>query len=498
MTSMTGIAPSTETELKFSLDPADIAAFKASPCLANATRSETRLVATYFDTEDHALHRTGFSLRLRRAGDRITQTLKGASTGTAGLFARPETERVLEGEAIDETMLAAALPGALYLVVSGRLLPAFTVTIERTEWSVEESGAVIGVSLDQGWIEAAGQCEAVNEVEFELHQGKIDAAFQLAGDIVRRIPLQLEVMAKSARGYRLLGAEASPPEAKPASGAETPSSEAIGALTASLLAASAVERERVVARGDEAAVHRLRVELRRLLSLIAIARKAMAPRKLGRTARTIRRAFKRLGRVRDLDILASAVPQNAEAAEAALVRIGEARSAALARARELLVSRKFAAAMLHLLGIAAGVVPTKSGKSAAVAPMAEEARTLLARRWRVVKRSPAPTELTAHARHALRIRTKTLRYTTDFFGEFYTSDRSLKRLVKFDALMRRLQDLLGALNDRRNMERLARHHLGTAEAAALGLDAADRPSGESLAAADRAHAKLVRLKPYWH
>ncbi len=498
MTRPTGFPAPTETELKFSLDPADIATLKAAPRLAKAPVAVAQLFATYFDTNDHALNRAGFSLRLRRDGDRVTQTLKGASTGAAGLFARPETEHVLAIETVDETMLAAALPSDLYLAVSGHLVPIFTVATERTEWRIADGEAVIGVSLDQGWIDAAGERERVNEVEFELHQGAIGAVFGLADEIVGEVALHLEPEAKSARGYRLLGGQPLPPD-RPGSflAPATPADEAIAALTATLLGAIAIERKLVAGVGDEPAVHRLRVLLRRLRSLIDIAGETIVPRRLGKTARIIRRAFKRLGGVRDLDILAAAIPRNAEAAEAALLRIGQERATSLAKARRLLVSRRFAAALLQLLALAAGVVPLKAEKTVAGAPVVEQARRALGRRWRRVKRSEPPTRLGADARHQLRIDAKTLRYTSDFFETLYDSDKALKRRAKLDAGVRRLQDQLGTLNDRRNTERLARAHLGASTAAALGLASSGAPGRDSLAAADKAYEKLVRLKPYW-
>ena len=498
MNHMTGTAGPTETELKFAIASADLAAFKTLPFLAEAPVTRTTLAATYFDTSDHALHGAGFSLRLRRENDRTIQTLKGASTGGAGLFARPETERPVAADTLDESMLAEALPVGLALAAAGHLTPVFTVRVERTHWLVRRGSAAVGVSLDQGWIEAGDRREPITEVEFEMHEGAIDAAFDLARQAARQLALHLEPLAKSARGYRLLGAD--PAHVRPAGPdltAEIATGAAIRQLMAGLLEAVAIAREQVLSLGDVEAVHQLRVLLRRLRSLIEITRETLDPPKLGHWSRAARRAFRRLGRVRDLDILTAAIPCNDVAAEAALVRVAAERQAALERAQRLLVSRRFAATLLGMLAFAASARTQRPDSGDSAAPMAESARALLAKRWRRVKAAKLPASLAPAARHQLRIKAKTMRYAADFFEELYPNDRALKRRGKFGSAIRHLQDKLGALNDRDSMERLARHHLGRRAATALGLDGIGAPSAESLATADEAYAKLLRCKPFW-
>ena len=62
---------------------------RRSPGCARARR---KLTSIYFDTPDCELRDAGMALRLRKAGGRWTQTLKGGTSGTGGLHARGEWE----------------------------------------------------------------------------------------------------------------------------------------------------------------------------------------------------------------------------------------------------------------------------------------------------------------------------------------------------------------------------------------------------------------------
>ena len=62
---------------------------------------------------------------------------------------------------------------------------------------------------------------------------------------------------------------------------------------------------------------------------------------------------------------------------------------------------------------------------------------------RVVKRGEAFTELSAEARHALRIRIKELRYALDFFAGLYPAEK----VKPYAGALAKLQDALGVMND---------------------------------------------------
>jgi len=271
---------------------------------------------------------------------------------------------------------------------------------------------------------------------------------------------------------------------------------AIRRMMAGLIEEIAIERPSVLAPGDAEAVHRLRVLLRRLRCLLDVAAETITTRSFVRPSRTIRRAFRRLGTVRDLDILNSAVPQNAEIADGALVLIAAERQRVLAKARRTLSGRRFAATMLDLLAFAEIDAPADELHSDGRAVIDEELPAALGRRWRRISRSRRPSQLPVKARHQLRIEAKVFRYTTEFFGGFFPDDKAQKRRAKAEDAVRDMQTYLGRLNDRRNVERLARDHLGGAVTTALGLTAS-APEPSELRGADKAFKRLVGCKRYW-
>ena len=81
-----------EVELKLQLDMANIDMLVAAPFLDNVKMQEQVQTSVYFDTPEHAVRKTGLSLRVRTVGKQRIQTLKAESMSAAALFARPEWE----------------------------------------------------------------------------------------------------------------------------------------------------------------------------------------------------------------------------------------------------------------------------------------------------------------------------------------------------------------------------------------------------------------------
>ena len=62
-----------EIELKLEIDSSDAAALRAHPLLSGHETKAARQVSTYFDTGEGALRKAGFSLRVRKSGDRTSR-----------------------------------------------------------------------------------------------------------------------------------------------------------------------------------------------------------------------------------------------------------------------------------------------------------------------------------------------------------------------------------------------------------------------------------------
>jgi triphosphatase len=93
-----------EVELKLELPFREVErlkrALRKDPRLAGPPRTNL-LVSTYFDTDRRDLRNAGVSLRVRREGERRTQTIKQTEGPAAGSFDRAEWERDIAGDKPD-------------------------------------------------------------------------------------------------------------------------------------------------------------------------------------------------------------------------------------------------------------------------------------------------------------------------------------------------------------------------------------------------------------
>lgn len=486
-----------ETELKFAIDAADLPALRAHPMFAGLADRRELLEATYFDTPDCLLHEAGFSLRLRRSGETVTQTLKGKPPGGSGFLHRNEHEHVVPDGRLDEAALAETLPPDLLHRVRGRLEPRFTMVVTRCAWRIEAATGTVDVSTDEGRIIAGERSEPIAEVEFELVSGAQDALFTLARAALTAVPLHLQPLAKSDRGYRLAGGKAEAlSDRAPALDPQASATAAMRNLVGPLVRAIAVERATVMTDSDVEAIHRLRVLLRKQRTLLDLA-DAMLPGALSpAVAATMREAFKELGEARDLDILQAIVPVNQMEAADDLAAIARARNAALLKARAVLASRGFAEAMLELLAFAEDIGGGAVG-AAAEAPALASAAAALDARWQAIRSSRRPGRLGAARRHKLRIGAKRLRDATEFLSGLFQDAQAAKRVEKLLATLRELQDALGGLNDRDNAWRLGKAWLGKPLSASLGLKPDASAEKAAIRDADAAFHRLKKRRRYW-
>ena len=98
-----------EIELKLIAPAGALAAVRAHPAVAAAARGRMRtrqIVSTYYDTPGRDLAAAGVALRLRRAGARWLQTVKGGGDAAAGVHRRTEFEWRLSTPKLDTAKLA--------------------------------------------------------------------------------------------------------------------------------------------------------------------------------------------------------------------------------------------------------------------------------------------------------------------------------------------------------------------------------------------------------
>ncbi|MFM1817698.1 MAG: hypothetical protein RL364_558 [Pseudomonadota bacterium] len=189
---------SQETELKLSLDTAELVHLLAHPLLGVPAQTQ-RLLNTYFDTPTLELKARRMAVRERLVGDQWLLTVKTAGTSTGGLSRRQEWEGPTTPGALDfanlvsDTELANTLMG-----LRGQLKALFSTDFERQRWVLSHAGARIEVALDHGHITVPGTdaSEPILELELELLSGPETALLSLA-EALRQTPTQTLTLSPS-------------------------------------------------------------------------------------------------------------------------------------------------------------------------------------------------------------------------------------------------------------------------------------------------------------
>ena len=196
-----------EIELKLSIRPDAVEAFKTHPLLSTVSSQSHYLENQYFDTPDQQLTAAGAALRLRRSDDHCVQTLKTRGSNVGGLHQRDEWEYERPDGRIDlDQFPSAALPEGMQ---RDQLRPLFGTHFNRHRWMVTYQEARIEVVLDEGRILTEATEQPISEVELELKNGQLSALLDLAWRLTETVPMVPSDMSKAERGYRLLDDNAS-------------------------------------------------------------------------------------------------------------------------------------------------------------------------------------------------------------------------------------------------------------------------------------------------
>ncbi len=197
-----------EVELKLAVS-ADFAAFLSQEISAfRILAQETQLLGNcYYDTPQYFFAAQHMGLRVRKAGERYTFTLKTDGKSLGGLHIRPEYNVELDNPQPDLPKLI----NTYRLEPAWRnftLQPIFATDFERRAWLVEcGNGVVVEIALDQGEIRAGDKREPICEVEFELKQGRIEDLLHFVAALSLENGVRLSALSKAQRGYRLAGRE---------------------------------------------------------------------------------------------------------------------------------------------------------------------------------------------------------------------------------------------------------------------------------------------------
>ncbi|WP_419167887.1 CHAD domain-containing protein [Candidatus Palauibacter sp.] len=439
-----------EVEVKLTGSPAALSVAFAD--LGESRLDRRKLLSTYYDTTAGHLRRRGFALRVRDRNGRQELTLKqdcgdGLSRGEWNSRLEAPLD---EGCPPDLELLPRQAPrAALGLTDPGALEPTFFTEIERRTKEIGIGDAVVEASLDTGRIVAGDRHEPVAELEFELLSGPVTDMLAGVRRIVRDRRLAIGTRSKAARGTDLLlgtfpsAVRAARPNLDPSDTIDRALAR-VGRVTSVQVMGNLAP---IMEKSDAEGVHQLRVALRRLRSALLFFKHHLGSRAAA-LDREARRALKRLGAARDLDVfLLETLPPVIEANPdgASLIRLREAaenrRAAAYEDVCRLIGGPRFNCLVLDLLSVAESGGLVVEGRDASLAPTATRG---LARRHRTLMRSARDFgRLTEAQRHRVRIDLKKLRYACDYSRTLFPGPATSDYLKRLSGL----QDDLGHMND---------------------------------------------------
>lgn len=503
-----------EIELKLAIAPEGVERLKRLPALRahrNGRAVSKTLRSVYYDTPDQRLARAGITVRLRQTGDGLVQTVKTAGSRASGLFSRREWEAAVAGPGLDAPQLiATGLEPLGDTGLRAQLAPLFATDIRRTLHRLTGDGWQVEMVVDVGELRAGERTQPVCEVELELQEGDAHALFALARQIAAALPVRLQTLSKSDRGYALAaGTAPGPAKASPvALAADATLAEAFRAIARNCLHHLLANQDSLLDHGDGEAVHQMRVALRRFRSALKVFRPLVDGPQLATIRDEIAWLLDQLGPARDAEVFLSEIidPVVERHPDHDGVRGLRERWQAECRdnlgvARAAVAESRFALLLLDLgAWVEAGdwcADPTLPGAVLGPQKLAPFARKVLDRLARKLKKAGGKRldRLPPPALHHARIRGKQLRYAGEFFAPLYG-----KGAKDYLAVLGKLQDALGEINDIAVAgPRLAScHHLGnTAWAAGLvtGWHEARRP--DLLASAEDLWASLRKHRKFW-
>lgn len=515
-----------EIELKLTATPEDFALLKTLPQfhkLFGDPVDNSMLEATYYDTAKLELRDAGFSLRIRREGGRLVQTIKSLPQRSRGALERGEWEQEV-GELKPElgALAEAGLAAELVDHIGAGLKPVFETRIHRAKYRVVDPAHGIEIAFDEGEIAAGAHSTPVSEIELELKHGDRSALFELARAITEAIPAQLSLSSKSDRGYELVagkrrraaGAELVEltPRVSAARGFQSIGRDCLRQLIANIPG---------MGKRDAKALHEMRIALRRLRTAISLFSDVVHDHRVAHIKAELKWFGRELSPARDLDSLLAEVmrplrkdhPDN-QGLKSLHRAFSRQRLAHYKSAAEAAASPRFRHMLIESLAwIENGEWVTSTDDAARERrerPVEQHAADQLSRRRKKVrKRGRAIPELDAVHRHRLRIQVKKTRYATEFFASLFQRRKAARRGAKLLNALKRMQSSLGGLNDvttRRVLcaEILAKPSRVRGDAArdlafAAGLVTGDQQArnAELIDDARKAHARIDDIRPFW-
>ena len=502
-----------ELELKVELSKSDVdrlAGEFAAGDLGIGPAATKELRTVYFDTPDHDLRVAGVSLRLRRQDGGWLQTVKVDQHIEGGVSNPIELETFVEEERPDVGKIAnKKVRRVVEKAGTGTSLRAvFETVVQRTTRNIKVQDSEIELAVDNGEVRAGHQRQDLREAELELKAGSGEDLLLAAEKLLAGHELKLSTQSKAERGYRLAlgkkGGSTEPEKARPARISRKDNCrKALSSMLDSAVRQVQVNRRAVLETDDPEAAHQLRIGLRRLRSALRVLRPLVDRASLRSFERCARDMGRRVGRLRDADVLFSGIHAPVEAAAAdktgfselheALVRNREATSADV---RQVLSGPQWTKLQLYLT-----LWPRTLEESDDLnKPITKHARKVLAKVWKKpAKLGRRLHRLDSAQRHEMRKALKELRYQAEFMVPLFDK-REGKQFIH---QLKVLQDVFGYINDVRMAPRLIdiqqERQAGSdaARAANYALGHHDAEAAHVWRRAGKAWRQLERSPQFW-
>lgn len=432
-----------ETELKLRISSEHLARLKRHALFRKhqITAPQTRrLYNVYYDTPELELHKRRMALRLRRVGGRWIQTLKGGGQMMAGLHQRFEWEvpvpsARLDFSGLDEVVWNEHLPQAL----RARLQPVFITDFYRSSRMLAWQGAVIEVCMDKGAVKTEQHSTPICELELELKSGEPAQLFDLALSILQIAPFELETVSKAEQGFNLMAGVTAQPfkNVLPDISASESVTQGLRNLIWSCLHHLQKNLPGAMSGEDAEYLHQLRIAMRRLRVVLAMAGSILADQELYGLRGELALAGGAFGNIREWDVFIAQIKalRDADAVlDFALSQRQDSHVSLRGRASE------FQSLLLRIsLWMHGPYWQQAENQAPKLGRFSEKyLKKLFSKYDRATGHIGNPDAL-----HALRIKAKKLRYSAEFFSSLYE-----KSAVKsFLAALGEIQELSGQIND---------------------------------------------------
>lgn len=297
-----------ETELKLRISPEHLIKLRRHRLIKShqiERPSSCRLHNIYYDTPTLQLHARKMALRIRRSRGLWLQTLKGGGSLKAGLHQRHEWEIPVPTAALDFSRVDAAIwDEQLPPDIRGTLAPVFVTDFYRSSRELDWCGAIIELCIDRGEVRTTQHRTPICELELELKSGKPQQLFELAMEILKIVPFELELVNKAERGFHLLfGYIEQPTKAESLIFSR---SDLLTDVLQTLMWSSVLHLQRNLQgaiQGDEVEyLHQMRIGLRRLRVALCMAEALYPDETLATLRQEIATLGKVLGQIREWDV----------------------------------------------------------------------------------------------------------------------------------------------------------------------------------------------------